>query len=238
MDKVECLHMSKRSILIASLGIILLVGFLWFGTARVSPATKGGTVPTASPSADLRVAYLAGGCFWCVEADMDELPGIVGTVSGYTGGRKTRPTYEEVSGGSTGHRETVEVTYDANVVSYRELVDYFISRIDPTDGGGQFVDRGKQYSPAIFAQTAEEDMLAREALDALSASGAFGVPLAVEMLPFERFWPAEEYHQDYYTENPVRYKFYRSQSGRDSRVKEVCELREKTVVPCTSVSSR
>lgn len=228
------LRIIKRTQILALVGIAVLTGALLWGTLSINP--REDTVKPSSSLPDdsrpLRVAYLAGGCFWCVEADMDALPGVVRTVSGYTGGRRPSPTYEEVSSGTTGHREAVEVTYDSSVVSYSELISYFLSHIDPMDGGGQFVDRGKQYAPAIFVTTAEEDIIARETLDALGATGALGAPIAVEVLPLDRFWPAEEYHQNYHTENPVTYTIYRSRSGRDARVKEICELRENTTLPC------
>jgi peptide methionine sulfoxide reductase msrA/msrB len=169
----------------------------------------------------LRVATFAGGCFWCTEADFEKLPGVVKVVSGYTGGQKENPSYEEVSSGSTGHVESVQVYYDPTKITYEEMLDYFWKHIDPTDPGGQFVDRGSQYRSVIFYHDEEQKRLAEKSKEALSKSGKFNKPIVTEILKFTKFYQAEEYHQDYYKKNPLRYKFYRYNSGRDQFLEKV-----------------
>jgi peptide methionine sulfoxide reductase msrA/msrB len=169
----------------------------------------------------LRVATFAGGCFWCTEADFEKVPGVVKAVSGYTGGKKENPTYEEVSAGTTGHVEAVQVYYDPAKVTYEELLDYFWRHIDPTDPGGQFVDRGSQYRSVIFYHNEEQKGLAEKSKEALDKSKRFNRPVVTEIIKFTRFYDAEEYHQDYYKKNPLRYKYYRYASGRDQFLKKV-----------------
>jgi peptide methionine sulfoxide reductase msrA/msrB len=164
---------------------------------------------------NLQIATFAGGCFWCTEADFEKLPGVVKVISGYTGGKKKNPTYAEVSAGTTGHVEAVQVYYDPARVSYEKLLDYFWRHIDPTDGGGQFVDRGSQYQSVIFAHNAEQKRLAEKSKETLNRSGKFQKPIVTEIRPFTAFYEAEAYHQDYYKKNPLKYKFYRYGSGRD-----------------------
>jgi peptide methionine sulfoxide reductase msrA/msrB len=166
-------------------------------------------------SENLKKATFAGGCFWCTEADFEKLPGVVKVVSGYTGGQKENPTYAEVSSGKTGHVEAVQVYYDPSKISYEELLDTFWKHIDPTDGGGQFVDRGPQYRSVIFYHDDEQKRLAEKSKDALGKSGKFNKPIATEILRFTKFYEAEEYHQDYYKNHSLRYSFYRHGSGRD-----------------------
>jgi peptide methionine sulfoxide reductase msrA/msrB len=161
------------------------------------------------------VATLAGGCFWCMESPFEKIDGVRAVVSGYTGGAKERPTYEEVSAGTTGHLEAVEVTFDPAKVSYARLLDVFWRQIDPTDAAGQFVDRGSQYRAAIYYHSEEQRKAAEASKAKLAASRRFTKPLATEILPAGKFWPAEDYHQDYYKKNPIRYKYYRWGSGRD-----------------------
>jgi peptide methionine sulfoxide reductase msrA/msrB len=160
-----------------------------------------------------KIATFAGGCFWCVEADFEKVPGVIKVVSGYTGGTSTHPTYEDYY--RSGHIEAVQVYYNPQIVVYDRLLDYFWQHIDPTDAGGQFVDRGPQYRSAIFYQNDEEKRLAEASKAALAASGHFKKPLATEILKLGQFHEAEQYHQDYYRKNPLRYKFYRYNSGRD-----------------------
>ncbi|MEN3186693.1 MAG: peptide-methionine (S)-S-oxide reductase MsrA [Atribacterota bacterium] len=160
-------------------------------------------------------ATFAGGCFWCIESVFDKVPGVVEAVSGYTGGNKENPTYEEVCSGKTGHVEAVQVTYDPAKVTYQELLNIFWQNIDPTDPGGQFVDRGSQYRTAIFYHNEEQRILAEQSKKALEESGRFGKPIVTEIRPATTFYRAEEYHQDYYKKCPVRYELYRSHSGRD-----------------------
>ncbi len=165
-------------------------------------------------------AILAGGCFWCMEPPFEKIDGVKEVISGYTGGSKQNPTYEQVSSGTTGHLEAVEITYDPGKVSYEKILDVFWRQIDPTDPGGQFVDRGGQYRSAIFYLNNEQKTAAEKSKEALAKSGRFGKPIATEILPAGTFYRAEEYHQDYYKKNPIRYKFYRYNSGRDQFLKK------------------
>lgn len=160
-------------------------------------------------------ATFAGGCFWCVEADFEKVEGVIAVVSGYTGGTVEQPTYEQVSAGKTGHMEAVQVVYDPEKVSYDQLLNVFWRHVDPTDAGGQFVDRGGQYRTAIFYHDEAQKRLAEASKKRLDASGRFSKPVVTPILPLDTFYEAEGYHQDYYKKNPLRYKFYRSNSGRD-----------------------
>jgi peptide methionine sulfoxide reductase msrA/msrB len=162
-----------------------------------------------------RMAVFAGGCFWCTEADFEKLPGVVEVVSGYTGGHVPNPTYEQTSAGGTGHVEAVRVTYDPEKISYAQLLDWFWRHVDPTDAGGQFVDRGDQYRSVIFYADEEQRALAEASKKRLEESGRFDKPIVTDILPLGDFYRAEEYHQDYHSKNPIRYKFYRYRSGRD-----------------------
>ena len=166
-------------------------------------------------------ATFAGGCFWCMESPYEMLEGVKEVISGYTGGKKVNPTYEEVSSGITGHLEAIEIVYDPSVVSYDKLLDVFWRNIDPTDAGGQFVDRGGQYRSAIFYHTEDQKKAAEAAKQRLARSGVFSKPIVTEIIPAATFYKAEEYHQDYYKKNPVRYKFYRFNSGRDQFLEKV-----------------
>ena len=165
-------------------------------------------------------AIFAGGCFWCTEADFEKVPGVIGAQSGYIGGKTVNPTYEQVSAGSTGHTEAVRVSYDPVRVSYAQLVEFFWPTIDPTVKNRQFCDTGSQYRSAIFWQTDEERKIAEQSRDALLASGRFK-EIHTEIVRVTTFYPAEEYHQDYYKKNPIRYKYYRHGCGRDDRLKEL-----------------
>ena len=160
-------------------------------------------------------AIFAGGCFWCMEAPFEKLEGVSAVVSGYSGGPEKSPTYSQVSAGSTGHLEVVQVSYDPSEITYEELLDVFWMQIDPTDPGGQFADRGKQYTTAIFYNDEQEHLLAEQSRDDLAASGKFKMPIATEILPAGDFFPAEEYHQDYYKKNPAHYNSYKKGSGRE-----------------------
>lgn len=165
-------------------------------------------------------AVFAGGCFWCTESDFEKVEGVIEVISGYTGGRVENPTYKQVSAGGTGHIESVKVIYDPSKVSYEQLLDYFWRHVDPTDPGGQFVDRGSQYRSAIFYANDTEKRLAETSKQQLAASGQFKKTIATEILPLGKFYPAEDYHQNYYKKNPIRYKWYRSGSGRDQFLKK------------------
>ena len=191
----------------------LLTAAVVFGAAD-KQATRTETAMT-SQDPSLAVATLAGGCFWCVESDLEKLPGVKDVVSGYTGGTEPHPDYEEVSSGRTGHFEAVQVFFDPARISYRQVLDAFLRHIDPTDGGGQFADRGRQYRPAIFYNGETQKKEAEEALAALKATGHFDKPLAVQLLPFTFFTNAEAYHQNYYKTHKLQYETYRRFSGRD-----------------------
>jgi peptide methionine sulfoxide reductase msrA/msrB len=172
-------------------------------------------------AASLEKATFAGGCFWCMEPPYEKEQGVKTAVSGYIGGHKKNPTYEEVSAGRTGHAEAVEITYDPSVISYNDLLDIFWRQINPTDRGGQFVDRGTQYRSAIFYHNADQKRLAEASRDAYQASGRYDKPIVTEIAPATTFYRAEEYHQDYYSKNPIRYKIYRYGSGRDRYLDKV-----------------
>jgi peptide methionine sulfoxide reductase msrA/msrB len=197
---------------------------IWTGAAAGQPMVpissktsgQGGSMAASSNSA---VATFAGGCFWCTEADFEKVPGIVKVIAGYTGGQGTNPTYEDYA--QKGHVEAIEVYYDPQVVSYQQLLDYFWRHINPTDAGGQFVDRGPQYRSAIFYHSEEQQRLAEESKAALAASGRFQEPIVTEILPAITFYPAEEYHQGYSRKNPIRYKYYRWNSGRDQYLEKI-----------------
>lgn len=163
----------------------------------------------------LEKATFAGGCFWCMEPPFEKLDGVKEVISGYTGGQKVDPTYEEVSSGSTGHVEAIEVIYDPSKVTYGKLLDVFWKQINPTDTGGQFVDRGSSYTSAIFYHTEEQKRLAEQSKKTLERSGRFDKPVVTEIRPAGPFYRAEGYHQDYWKKSPIRYKFYRYNSGRD-----------------------
>ncbi|MDT8363542.1 MAG: peptide-methionine (S)-S-oxide reductase MsrA [Nitrosomonas sp.] len=166
-------------------------------------------------------AIFAGGCFWCVEADFDKVHGVTGTVSGYIGGKVVNPTYEQVSQGQTGHIEAVKVYYDSTKTNYARLLAAFWPMIDPLASNRQFCDMGSQYRSAIFYANEEQRQQAQASLAALDDSGRFSLPVVTELLPVTMFYPAEEYHQDYYLKNPLRYRFYRSRCGRDQRLTEL-----------------
>jgi peptide methionine sulfoxide reductase msrA/msrB len=162
-----------------------------------------------------RTAVFAGGCFWCTESDFEKVDGVVEAISGYTGGHVVNPTYKQVSKGVTGHVEAVEVIYDPAKLTYEKLLEVFWRHVDPTDPDGQFVDRGSQYRSVIFYANEQEHRLAEASKKTLAASGRFDKPIATDILPLSTFYPAEDYHQDYYKKNPIRYRWYRHGSGRD-----------------------
>lgn len=163
-----------------------------------------------------QLATFAGGCFWCMVTPFEEQPGIIKVVSGYTGGHKENPTYEEVCSETTGHYEAVQITFDPSQFPYQRLLQLFWQSCDPTDAGGQFFDRGDSYRPAIFYHNEEQREQAEASKAELAASGRFDKPIAVAVLPASTFYEAEEYHQDYHKKNPLRYKMYRQGSGRDA----------------------
>ncbi|MEJ2167273.1 MAG: peptide-methionine (R)-S-oxide reductase MsrB [Desulfobacterales bacterium] len=180
---------------------------------------------------NLKRAAFAGGCFWCTESDFEKVDGVVEVFSGYTGGQTENPTYEEVSSGVTGHIESVMVLYDPAKVSYEQLLDVFWRHVDPTDVGGQFVDRGSQYRSAIFYQDEEQRRLAEASKARLAQSGRFDKPIVTEIVKLGQFYPAEDYHQDYYKKNPLRYRYYRYGSGRDQFLEKVWDKEQPAVSP-------
>ena len=185
---------------------------VWAALAIAAQAQQSEAPPTA-------LATFAGGCFWCVSSDFDKVPGVISTTSGYTGGHTANPTYEQVSHGGTGHAEAVEIVYDPAKVSYEKLLDVFWHNVDPLAKNRQFCDHGDQYRSAIFYLGEKQRGLAETSKAAVQAR--FKQPIATEIAPAGPFYKAEDYHQDYYLKNPVRYKFYRFNCGRDARLEEL-----------------
>ncbi|MFA0439494.1 methionine sulfoxide reductase [Vibrio sp. 10N.286.49.C2] len=185
--------------------------------------SQPGNADSSNPSnaSNTEVATLAGGCFWCTESDLEKLPGVLTVVSGYAGGDVANPTYRQVSSGKSGHIEVIQVTYDSDAVSYEEVLDQFFRHIDPTDSKGSFVDRGPQYRPAIFYHNDEQLKIAESFMADIESLGIYKKPLATELIAYTKFWPAEEYHQDYYKKSSLKYKYYRYNSGRDQYLDEI-----------------
>jgi len=175
-------------------------------------------------------ATFAGGCFWCTESDFEKVEGVVEAISGYIGGSKPDPTYQEVSAGGTGHAEAVQVVYDPSKITYRQLLDVFWRNVDPTDPGGQFVDRGSQYRSAIFYHNDNQKREAEASKEELGRSGRFDKPIVTEIVEATKFYPAEDYHQDYYRNHPLRYRYYRYGSGRDQFLNSTWEEPETAVM--------
>ena len=188
----------------------LLLGFTLSATAAGGPAAADKTTALAT---------FAGGCFWCMVHPFDELPGVVSVTSGYTGGHKVNPTYEEVSAGGTGHVEAVQIVYDPAKIRYEKLLDVFWRNVDPLDDGGQFCDRGSTYRSEIFYHGEEQKRLAEQSKN--SVEKQLKHPVVTEIRPAATFYAAEDYHQDYYKKNPLRYKFYRYNCGRDQRIEKL-----------------
>ncbi len=201
---------------------LMLAGLalLGAGLATAEPESAKPAAPAVATD-KLDTAIFASGCFWCTESDFDKVDGVVETISGYTGGKTKNPTYEAVGSGTTGHTEALLVKFDPSKVSYTKLLDHYWRNVDLVDGGGQFCDRGDQYRPAIFAATPEQSKLAADSKAALDKSGRFGKPIAVQIVPASEFTAAEDYHQNYYNTNPLKYKYYRSGCGRDSRLRQL-----------------
>ena len=176
--------------------------------------------PMAKPELTAR-AIFAGGCFWCMEAPFDVLPGVISTTSGYTSGRQKDPTYQEVSAGTTGHTEAVEIVYDPKKISYEKLLEIFWINIDPTTANRQFCDGGTQYRSGIYYVDAAQEKAARDSKAALDKSKPFKEAIQTEIVAATTFYAAEDYHQDYYKKNPIRYKYYRNGCGRDARLKQI-----------------
>ena len=214
----------QRGILLAA--VVLALGYLWLrgGFVALGAGLESRPLQDARESrppqpATTATATLAAGCFWCVEADFDKLPGVISTTSGYTGGRLKDPTYEQVSRGGTGHAEAVEIVYDPAKVTYEQLLDHFWKNVDPLSAHRQFCDVGDQYRPAIFVHDAAQ----REAAEASKAriQQRFKEPVVVDISQATTFYRAEGYHQDYYKKNPVQYRYYRWSCGRDARLKDL-----------------
>lgn len=199
--------------------IIIFIGFASIFAACSGTEDKKAVVKNTEERYDLsnlKQATFAGGCFWCMEDAFENMEGVVNVVSGYSGGEVENPTYEEVSSGTTGHLESIQITYDPEKITYSTLLDFFWRQIDPTDNGGSFVDRGPQYRSAIFYHDKEQQDYALRSKKELGASGIFNKPIVTEIRPFETFYEAEEYHQDFSQKSPVRYKQYKTFSGRDN----------------------
>ena len=190
-------------------------------TAGVSAQTKQETPSAAVRPPATAIATFAGGCFWCTEADFDKVDGVISTTSGYIGGKTANPTYDSVSAGATGYAEAVEVVFDPSKVTYSKLLEYYWRTIDPTTKDRQFCDSGSQYRTAIFTHDEQQRALAEASKKALSNNKPFREPIVTEIVDATRFYPAEDYHQNYHTKNPVRYKFYRANCGRDARLKQL-----------------
>ena len=228
----------KSSIIIA---VVIILSAIFAGQYLIQ---KSRSRQVATPAearempvpAGTRTAVFAGGCFWCTESDFEKVPGVIEAVSGYTGGHVANPSYEEVSSGGTGHVEAVKVSYDPAKVTYAQLLDWFWRHVDPTDAGGQFVDRGSQYRSVIFYADEGQHRLAEASKKKLAASRRFSKPIVTEIRPLGPFYPAEDYHQNYYRKNPVRYHYYRWNSGRDQFLERVWG-KEKDVPPQDRVKS-
>ena len=211
---------------------IFFVLFIGYQAANSMNEKSGKQMKADSQSE--KVATFAGGCFWCMESDFEKVDGVIEVISGYTGGSRDTATYRQVSAGGTGHVEAVQVHYDPEKITYGELLDIFWRHVDPTDSGGQFVDRGPQYRTAIFYHDEAQKRLAEASREALNDSGRFDKPVVTKIVKLDEFYPAEDYHQDYHQKNPLRYKFYRRGSGRDPFLKKVWPDSEKNAKPFQS----
>ncbi len=195
----------------------LLLGLMFALT--LAGAAVAQMAPLPKPGPGQAVATFAGGCFWCTESDFDHVPGVISTTSGYTGGKVANPDYHQVSAGGTGHAESVEVIYDPSKVSYQQLLTYYWHHVDPTVQNQQFCDHGNQYRTAIFVHNDEERKLAEASKK--KVANELGKPIYTEIAQAGPFYPAEEYHQDFYKKNPTKYKFYRWNCGRDQRLNQI-----------------
>ncbi|HEX9464741.1 MAG TPA: peptide-methionine (S)-S-oxide reductase MsrA [Alphaproteobacteria bacterium] len=187
----------------------------------IAASIAGAGARAADPPARTATAIFAGGCFWCEEAVFDSVNGVVSVTSGYTGGTKENPTYEEVSAGGTGHAESVRVVFDPAKITYENLLDLFWRNVDPLTANAQFCDHGNQYRSAIFTTDDTQKRLAEDSKRTIERSGRFDQKIVTEIIPASKFWPAEEYHQKYHVKNPVRYNYYRYACGRDRRLEEL-----------------
>jgi peptide methionine sulfoxide reductase msrA/msrB len=207
--------MKTTSIAIFVLAVVLL------GYYQVKSMDRNIEKPLKDKPDKTQTAVFAGGCFWCTESDFEKVDGVIEAISGYTGGKAANPTYHQVSGGGTEHVEAVKLVYDPSKITYENLLEIFWRHVNPTDAGGQFVDRGLQYRSVIFYANDQERRLAEVSKKNLMASGLFDKPIVTDILPLGPFYPAEDYHQDYYKKSPIRYHRYRSGSGRDQFLKKI-----------------
>ncbi len=187
----------------------------------ITPALAENPTDKPSSSSQNETAIFAGGCFWCMEPPFDKLDGVISTTSGYTAGHKKNPTYREVSAGSTGHTEALQIIYNPNKISYAELLEVFWKNIDPVAVNRQFCDGGNQYRSGIYYNSAEQEKAAKQSLQQLEINKPFTGTIATELVAASTFYPAEDYHQNYYQKNPIRYKYYRFSCGRDNRLEEL-----------------
>ena len=209
--------MTRRT-LITGAAALLVAGIAAAGVFAQTAQEK--TSAATRPSATA-VATFAGGCFWCTEADFDKVDGVISTTSGYIGGKTANPSYDSVSAGNSGYAEAVQIVFDPSKVTYSKLLEHYWRTIDPTTKDRQFCDSGNQYRTAIFTHDEQQRALAEASKKALSSNKPFREPIVTEIVTATQFYPAEEYHQDYHTKNPVRYKFYRANCGRDARLKQL-----------------
>ncbi|MEX0930738.1 MAG: peptide-methionine (S)-S-oxide reductase MsrA, partial [Candidatus Paceibacterota bacterium] len=209
------------NVLYTSLVVVLVVigGAIYYFQSDFASMNTNTNIQTRT-SAELETMLVAGGCFWCVEADLEKLQGVVTAISGYAGGQAENPTYENYAQG--GHREVVEVTYDPNRVTFEEILIYAMKHMDPTDGSGSFGDRGEYYAPAFYYKNSEEKEIIETLITEVNEKGPYEKPLAIAVLPHQQFWPAEEYHQDYYKKglSALKYTYYRNASGRDAFIQK------------------
>ena len=203
------MNIQIRAIIYCSLFLSMLLAVMFVPVGR------------AADSQGLAKAYFAGGCFWCMEEAFEKVPAVTSVTSGYMGGRVENPSYEQVSGGATGHAEAVEVVYDSAKVNYGDLLDVFWHNVDPVTPNAQFCDHGSQYRAVIFYQTEEQKRLADASKRTLEQSKRFTQPIVTEFVMASQFYPAEDYHQDFYKKNPIRYKFYKYNCGRAQRLEEL-----------------
>lgn len=218
----------KTMILLITAMAIFSFGYSSFAE-KSKPMGKSMETGMEKDMDSLEIATFAGGCFWCTESDFEQVKGVKNAVSGYTGGQKINPDYREVSAGTTGHTEAIQVYYDPDVVTYNELLDVFWRHINPTDNGGQFVDRGSQYRSEIFYHNEDQKTKAMASKKALEKSMVYNKPIVTAITKLEKFYPAEAYHQDYYKKNSNRYKYYRFGSGRDQFLRKVWKGRDMDI---------
>jgi peptide methionine sulfoxide reductase msrA/msrB len=203
------------------LRLTLFFAFVVAGAAWLLASAQARDARVAKAPGGLARATFAGGCFWCMEPPFEKVPGVLSVTSGYAGGRVKSPSYEQVSSGGTGHAEVVQIAYDPSRVSYEQLLELFWRNVDPTDGGGQFCDRGNQYRTEIFYEGESQRLAAQESKRALGASGVLGRPVVTGIVALDAFYPAEDYHQDFYKKDPARYSSYRAGCGRDRRLSQL-----------------